>query len=257
MEYQFIRIQKKGTICRVTLNRPEKQNALHAVLIDELSSVFKHLAKDESVRFVVLDGEGKSFCSGADLDWFSGSTQNSEKVNKVQFELLAKMLRRLHNLPQVTIALGKGNIFGGGIGLASACDFVLMEESAVLAFSEVHLGLVPATILPFVAVRIKQSDARKLMLTGKYFDGKQAWEIGLADFLFSEGDLEKGLNDLISDLQKPVIEAVHDCKKLINEVYSGEIGVDDWELTAKVLVKRIASAEARERIDTFLKKVKK
>jgi len=256
MDYRFVKIKKENGICRIMLNRQEKQNAFHPGLIAELNQILTQLGKDDSVQFVVLEGKGKSFCSGADLSWFSEATTLSEKENKAQFELLVKMLQRLYNLPQVTIALGKGNIFGGGIGLLSACDFVLMEESSVLAFSEVHLGLVSATILPFVATRISLQQVRKRMLTGKYFSAEEALKTGLADFVFAEGQLETELNKLLTDLQKPSSDAVLDCKKLINKVYSGEVKTDDYEVTVNTLVKRIASDEAKERIGVFLKKTK-
>ncbi|MDX9880814.1 MAG: enoyl-CoA hydratase-related protein [Prolixibacteraceae bacterium] len=254
MDFQFIEFDSTSGVCRITLNRPEKQNALHAGLIEELNRLFRQLDRDKSVQFVIIEGKGKSLCSGADLEWFSESTRLNEKTNKAQFELLAKMLRKLYNLPQITIALAKGNLFGGGIGLAAACDFVLVEESAAMAFSEVRLGLVPATILPFVVGRMGRGDARKLMLTGKYFNGKKAKEIGLADFVLPDGQLEAGLVNLLADLQKPAIGAVLDCKNLINKVYSGEVGTNDYERTAQVLSKRITSVEAKDHISSFLKK---
>lgn len=254
MKYQYIETKTANGICRITLNRPEKQNALHGEMIAELNQAFKLLSKDESVKIVILDGNGKSFCSGADLSWFFEATTLSEKENRVQFELLAKMLRKLYNLPQVTIALGKGNIFGGGIGLLSACDFVLMDESTNLAFTEVHLGLVPATILPFVATRISRQQSRKLILTGKLFCADEALKMGLADSVFVSDKLENGLKDVLADLQKPAQGAVLASKKLINEVYSGDIKTDDYELTARVLYTRIATDEAKERIARFIKK---
>lgn len=254
MNYQFIETNTEKGICRIELNRPEKHNALHAGLIAELNRVFNVLAKDESVKFVVLGGKGKAFCSGADLCWFEEATKLSEKENRVQFELLAKMLRKLHNLPQVTIALAKGKIFGGGIGLLSACDFVLMDESTTLAFTEVHLGLVPATILPFVATRIPRQQSRKLILTGKPFSSDEALRIGLADSVFAAEKLENGLQELLADLQKPASGAVLASKKLINDVYSGDIKTDDYELTARVLYTRIATDEAKSRIEKFIKK---
>ncbi len=254
MEYHFININTEAAICRITLNRPEKQNALHAGLISELATVFNQLAKETEIHFVVLDGTGKSFCSGADLEWFSESGKQSEKENRMQFELLSKMLRRLYRLPQITIALAKGNIFGGGIGLASACDLVLMEESTTLAFSEVHLGLVPATILPFVANRINRREAKLLMLTGKQFSADKAFGIGLADILCATGHLENCLLDIIHDLQKPVAGAVIACKQLINKVYSGEIGSSDGKYLAQILAQRIDSDETRARINSFLTK---
>lgn len=257
MNYQYIVTKTVNGICRVTLNRPEQQNAINGELVAELNQVFKLLSKDESVKFVVLEGKGKSFCSGADLSWFSTATTLSEKENRVQFELLAKMLRKLYNLPQVTIALGKGNIFGGGIGLLAACDFVLMENETKLAFSEVHLGLVPATILPFVATRISRQQARKLILRGNSFSATDALEIGLADFVFTAEKMEDGLQKMLTDLQKPPISAVQSGKKLINEVYSGEVRIDDYELTAKVLYTQIATNEAKGRIGEFLKKKNK
>lgn len=254
MKYQFIETTSENGVCRILLNRPEKQNALHRELIAELNQVFTQLKKDKSVNFVILEGKGKSFCSGADLNWFDRATKLSIKENREQFELLARMLLKLHNLPQVTIAMGSGNIFGGGIGLLASCDFVILEESAILAFSEVHWGLVPATILPFVASRITRQQAKRLMFTGHYFSSDEALKIGLADFVFTEDNLKPGLHKLLNDLQKPVAGAVLSCKKLINEVYADKIKTEDFESTAKILSTQMGSKEAKERIGEFIKK---
>lgn len=256
MNYQFIETIQKDGLCRILLNRPEKQNAVHAGMIDELNDILKQLAKNDSVRIVVLEGKGKSFCSGADLMWFAELATYQKKDIRKQFEPLSILLRRLQNLPQVTIALAKGNIFGGGIGLLAACDFVLIEESAILAFSEVLLGLVPATILPFVAGRINKQQARKLMLTGKYFPANIALANGFADEIFPEDKLEEGLQTLLSDLKNAAPEAIQVCKKLINKVYSGKVKPEDYHYTAKILAGRIASEEGKERIGAFLEKRK-
>lgn len=257
MSYQFIETIQENVLCRILLNRPEKQNAIHSEMIAELSDFLKQLAKDNSVRIVVLEGKGKSFCSGADLTWFAEAATRSGKDIRKQFEPLSKLLRRLQTLPQITIALAKGNIFGGGIGLLAACDFVLMEESAILAFSEVLLGLVPATILPFVSGRINKQQARKLMFTGKYFPANTALTNGLADEIVPEGKLEEGLQTLLSDLKNAAPEAIQVCKKLINEVYSGKVKPKNYQYTTKILAGRIASEEGKERIGAFLEKRKK
>ncbi len=256
MDTQFLETTIENGLARIVLNRPEKQNALNAEVIATLNDWLKQIAKNRSVQFVIIEGKGKSFCAGADLQWFVDAANLPEKEIREQFEPLGKMLRRLQNLPQVTIALAKGNIFGGGTGLLAACDFVLMEESSILAFSEVLLGLAPAIILPFVAGRISRQEARKLMLTGKYFSASYAQTIGLADDVVAEERLEETLQTLLTGFKKAAPEAVQTCKKLLNNVYCGKVGVENYRHMAKMLATRVASEEGKKRIGVFLEKRK-
>lgn len=255
MNDRHIELNTENGICRIRLNRPEKQNALDASMIASLTDIVKQLAHDNSVRIIVFEGNGKSFCAGADLNWFlSSSHPVQEKEKAREFAQLGKLLFRISKLPQPTIALAKGNIFGGGIGLMAACDFVLMENSSKLAFSEVKLGLVPAMIMPFVAERINRQWARQLMLTGKHFDAEKAQWIGLADQLFSKGQEEDLLASLIAELSDAAPEAINVCKKLISKVYSEKLTTRQTNQTAQIVAKRIASEEAQQRITAFVDK---
>lgn len=256
MNYNHIEIKTENDVCRISLNRPEKRNALHAELIAELLEAIRKVAKDPSVKILVLEGNGKSFCAGADLNWFQEMQGQEERMSRTGFEQLGKLLLKLQHVPQPTVALVHGNVLGGGIGLFSVCDFVLIEHSTQLTFSEVLLGVVPAVIMPFVAARISRQQARAKMLTGRSFSAEEALRIGLADELVPDGELDRALQQWLSDFRQPAPGALRTCKKLINQMYSDEIEADDFQYTAKILARRIASDEGREGLTAFREKRK-
>ena len=167
----------------VTLNRPDKHNAFNAEVITALSDVFETLrANEDGVRIVFLRGAGKSFSAGADLDWMKAAALYTEADNEEDALALANMLRKLYELPQMTVALVHGAAMGGGAGLLAACDVGVVMKGATIRFSEVRLGLTPATISPFVVRAIGPKWARALFASGEGFDGTFAEKIGLAQY---------------------------------------------------------------------------
>ena len=255
-DYRYIEIQHKGQIIGINLNRPERHNALILEMIDELDQALEEISGMNEVLFVVLSGNGRSFCAGADLNWFYSSEEHSIEQSIEQYKHLADLLLRLFQLPQITIAAVRGNVFGGGIGLMAACDFVLAEANTRFMFSEVKLGLLPATILPFVANRLSVQNLRKWILTGNLFVVNEAHRIGLVDEIYSEENFESELSALIASFKSASPSAVKKAKQLINDVISGSIDVTDTKATSTILAKALLSPDGQEGIHAFFDKRK-
>ncbi|MDP2889678.1 MAG: enoyl-CoA hydratase-related protein, partial [Bacteroidota bacterium] len=255
-DYRYIEIQLEDKIARISLNRPERHNALILEMIAELDQALDEISGRNDLLFMVLSGNGRSFCAGADLNWFYGSDENNQEENAARYKHLADLLLKLYQLPLVTIACTRGNVFGGGIGLMAACDFVLAEANTRFMFSEVKLGLLPATILPFVAKRLSVQNLRKWILTGSLFNAPEAHQAGLVDILYEEEQLEKVLLEFLTSFDSAAPSAVKRAKTMINQVTSGTINVNDTALTAVILAEALSSPDGQEGIRAFLEKRK-
>jgi len=254
--YRYIEILLEGPVVRINLNRPERHNALILELIEELSQALDEVAIRNDINFVVLSGNGRSFCAGADLNWFYSSEQLTLDQNTERYWHLADLLLKIYQLPQVTIATTWGNVFGGGIGLMAACDFVLADASTRFMFSEVKLGLLPATILPFVAKRLSVQNLRKWILTGALFSASDAHDAGLIDNLCQTGEIETCLTGFLASFDQAAPSAIKKAKQLINQVASGEIDVTDSNTTARILAETLLEPDGQEGIHAFLEKRK-
>ncbi len=251
-DYQHIEIKLEGTVIRINLNRPDQHNALIPDLLIELDQALNEISALDELLFLVLSGNGRSFCTGADLNWFSDSALHSHYQNASQYKMLADVLLKLFQMPQVTIAAVTGYVFGGGIGLMAACDFVLAESNTRFMFSEVKLGLLPATILPFVAKRLSLQNQRKWILAGSLFAAEEAHEAGLVDLLSDAGELEQSLYQLMASFEAASPTAIKMAKALINQVASGEINVNDTDETSTILAEALLSQDGQEGVHAFL-----
>ncbi|MDP3643414.1 MAG: enoyl-CoA hydratase-related protein [Bacteroidota bacterium] len=256
-DFRYIEIHLDGPLARINLDRPEQNNALTLDMIAELDKALDEISEMEELLFVVLSGNGRSFCAGVDLNWFSGAEERSLEENAAQYKQLADVLLKLFQLPQITIANVHGNVFGGGIGLMAACDFVLAEANARFMFSEVKLGLLPAIILPFVAKRLSVQNLRKWILTGSLFHTQEAGRAGLVDVVCSDGQPENTLLEFIASFDMAAPSAVKMTKKMINQVANGKVGLTDTELTATILAEAVLSHNGQIGIHAFLEKRKK
>ena len=255
-DYRYIEVQHEGQVVRINLNRPERHNALILELIAELDQVLDEVTGMSEILFVVLAGNGRSFCAGADLNWFYSSEEHSKEQSIEQYKQLADLLLRLFHLPQITIATVRGNVFGGGIGLMASCDFVLAEANTRFMFSEMKLGLLPATILPFVSSRLSIQNLRKWILTGNLFVVNEAHRIGLVDEIYTEENLESELSTLIDSFEAASPTAMKKAKQLINEVASGSIDVSNTTATSTILAEDLLSPDGQEGIHAFFEKRK-
>ena len=252
----YIDIQFSGPVARLNLNRPERHNALVPELLQELNEALDQISVSDEILFVVLSGNGRSFCAGADLNWFSGAEERTQEQNTAQYKQLADVLLKLFQLPQITIAAVRGNVFGGGIGLMAACDFVLADVNTRFMFSEVKLGLLPATILPFLAKRLSVQNLRKWILTGNMFVANDAHQAGLVDVLSAEGQLESTLKNFMTSFEAASPSAIKKAKQMINQVVSGNIDVADTAATSAILAEALLSADGQEGVRAFLEKRK-
>ena len=241
----------------VTLNRPEKRNAFDELMITGLSDTFETLKGADHVRVVFLRGAGESFCAGADIDWMRRAAQLTETNNETDALTLARMLQHLYELPQLTVALAHGAVMGGGAGLVSACDVGVAMKTAKFRFSEVRLGLTPATISPYVIEAIGARNARALFATAEGFDGTFAEKIGLVHYTV---DSEAGLGQMMEYLTELALAAapgaVADAKALVRYVTGHKIDDSLARETARRIAKRRGSAEGHEGLAAFLEKRK-
>ncbi|OCJ11702.1 enoyl-CoA hydratase [Rhizobium sp. AC27/96] len=180
-------------VARLTLARPEKHNALSADMIDELTAAARDLGDDKAVRVVVLAGEGASFCAGGDLGWMRAQFDATRDGRMAEARRLAMLFKALNELPKPLVAHVHGNAFGGGIGILSVCDMVISATTARFGLTEVRLGIIPATISPYVVARIGEANARPLFLSGKIIDAWQAHAAGLLSRVVPEEALDEAV----------------------------------------------------------------
>lgn len=246
----LIETDERG-ISRLTLNRPDKHNALNARMIGELTKAAEILGADESVRAVVLAGAGASFCAGGDLGWMQEQRDKDRAGKMEEARTLATMLSRLNALPKPLIARVHGNAYGGGIGLMAVCDIVISAETARFALTETRLGLIPATIGPFVIRRIGEGYARQVFFTAKPFDAAFALGCGLVSTVADAEQLDACVEAEVSSVLKTRPGAVAAAKALCLEL-GGDDPAGLAERTASLLADRWESAEAAEGIEAFL-----
>lgn len=245
-------------VAYVTLNRPELHNAFNQEMISDLRTCFKDLAARDDVDVVVLKSEGKSFSAGADMNWMKAAVGYSEDENYQDALNLAAMLKSLYDLPQLTIALVHGAAMGGGMGLVSCCDLVIAEAETKFSLSEVKLGLIPATIAPYVMRAIGRRQARRYFQSAEFIPAPRAQEIGLIHEIVEGHDkLHSKLEEILAIVIKNGSLAMHEAKQLASDINMddvlGEVLMDD---TARRIAKIRTGEEAQEGLSAFLEKRK-
>lgn len=241
----------------VTLNRPAKRNAFDELMIAALADTFETLSNADTIRVVFVRGAGDTFCAGADLDWMRRQGEHSRADNEADALALAKMLKALADLPQLTVALVQGAAMGGGAGLVAACDVAIALSSTKFRFSEVRLGLTPATISPYVVAAIGPRWAKALFATAESFDGTFAEKIGLVQYSCKDHAELEGLMKMMTGLALEAAPgAVADAKRLVHDVANVPITDHLLRDTAKRIAERRASAEGKEGLAAFLEKRK-
>ena len=244
----MLRTERTGFVLRLTLDRPEVRNAFNDELITRLSDVFSSL--DEGVRAVVLSGEGKAFCAGGDLEWMRRAASFTEEQNFEDAMRLAKLFEGIVNSHAVVIARVHGAAFGGGCGLVACADVAICETEAKFAFSEVRLGLLPATISPFVISKIGHGQARALFSTGEAFGAERALRIGLVHEVVSAGDLDSAIEAKVKAVLSVGPKAAAHAKQIAMD------GFATLEDAALALARARSSDEGKEGVAAFLEKRK-
>lgn len=252
-EYERLRVTSEGVVANVSLNRPGSHNALNAALISELTQVFDDLAESEGVRVVVLAGEGRSFCAGADIGYMRDTAGLSYEQNLEDARRLGAMFRAVDECPKPVVAKVRGAAIGGGAGLVAAADVVVAEEGARFAFSEVRLGIAPATIAPFVVRKVGASHARSLFLTGERFDAVRGCEIGLVHESVPPEELDAAVERKVGELLAGGPHAHASVKALLRQLETLE-PMDAPGLMSRVISELRTGEEGQEGLAAFLEK---
>lgn len=246
-----IKLTIENDIATLTLNRPEVHNAFHAEMIAELSQTFDGIAQRPDIKVIVIKGEGKSFSAGADLNWMKDSIEFSKEDNRRDAIALAEMLNKLNTLPQLAVACVHGAAMGGGFGIVSCCDYVIANDKAIFSLSEVKLGLIPATISPYVIQAIGQRQARRFFQTGERFGANKAKEIGL---VHEVGDIEQLLESVLNTIASNGPAAMRMSKKLCFDLSGSYVSEGVMNETANRIAEIRTTQEAQERLAKFLNK---
>lgn len=254
MTYETIRVAVDGKgVATLTLARPEKHNALSGTMISELTTVARLLGADAAVRVVVLSAEGASFCAGGDLGWMKAQIEADRAARMKEAKRLALLFKALNDLERPVIARVQGNSFGGGVGLLCVADVAVAADIAKFGLTETRLGLIPATISPYVVARIGEGQARPLFMSGRIFDAETARAAGLLTRVVPSGDLDAAVEAEIEPYLQVAPGAAGQSKALARSL-GMPITADVIEATIERLADVWETDEAREGISAFLEK---
>ena len=250
-------IAVQDRIARITLTRPEVRNAFNDAVIQELKAAFETVGARDDVRAVVLAAEGPAFCAGADLNWMRRMADYTRDENVADAGQLAAMLKAIYECPKPTMAAVQGDVFAGGMGLVAACDMAVSVDSATYCLSEVKLGLIPATISPYVIRAMGARAAHRYFLTAERFSAQEAHRIGFVHELVNSAEaLTAKVDELAQALCNASPAAVRACKRLVLDVAEREINASLIAATVEGIADIRASEEGREGVQSFLQKRK-
>ena len=250
-------IAVQDRIARITLTRPEVRNAFNDAVIQELKAAFETVGARDDVRAVVLAAEGPAFCAGADLNWMRRMADYTRDENVADAGQLAAMLKAIYECPKPTMAAVQGDVFAGGMGLVAACDMAVSVDSATYCLSEVKLGLIPATISPYVIRAMGARAAHRYFLTAERFNAQEAHRIGFVHELVNGPEaLSAKVDELAQALCNASPAAVRACKRLVLDVAEREINASLIAATVEGIADIRASEEGREGVQSFLQKRK-
>lgn len=242
-----------GAVAKVVLARPQSRNAMSAQTLAEIEAAFRSLAKDPALRAVVVTGEGKDFCAGADIEWMRAGGRMTPEEGKKDARRFADMLFAVDECPVPVIVAAHGAVFGGGLGLLAACDVALLSDDAKLCFSEVKLGIMPAVISSWVMPKIGVANARRWYLTAEVFGAAEAVKMGLAHECVPAAGLPAKADAVVKSVLKNGPQAVRTAKAMIPQIARATLN-ERVDLTVETLVKLRSSPEGQEGLSAFLEK---
>ncbi len=251
---QHLLIDTTGHVATVRLNRPDVRNAFNNVLIAELNQAFRELGQRSEVRCIVLAAEGPAFCAGGDLNWMRSMADYTREQNLADAAVLSDMLQSIYTCPQPTVAAIHGDVFAGGMGLVAACDMAVTVDSAQFCLSEVKLGLIPATISPYVIRAMGARAAHRYFLTAERFSAAEAHRIGLVHEVVPAAALGDRVAGLARALVSAGPQALKACKRLLHQVAGHEIEPGLLASTVQGIADIRASDEGKEGVSSFLQK---
>jgi len=255
MSYSTIKYKIEEDVAYITFCRPEVHNAFNDDLIYEMTDLFNKLDKEKTLRVVVLTGEGKSFCAGADLNWMKRVITQSFEENLKESNDLASLFNKIYNFRCPVIGRINGAAIGGGVGFVAVCDIAIAAQSALFSFSEVKIGLVPACIGPYVINKIGEGKAREFFITGERMKGEKAFRIGLVNDCVEYDKLDETIDNLVKVIKTSGPEAVAVAKQLCSSV--PKMSPEEYKpFTAEMIAKLRVSDEGQEGMNSFLEKRK-
>jgi methylglutaconyl-CoA hydratase len=249
-----LQISRDGAVARVFLNRPDVRNAFNDSVIAELAAAFAGFAADPSLRAVVLGGHGKAFCAGADLSWMRAMADYTWAQNHADAQALADMLHAIWSCPVPVVGRIHGDCYAGGVGLAAVCDILVAADGVNFCLSEAKLGLLPATIGPYVVKALGEQASRRYFATAERFDASRAHALGFVHEVVPADALDAKVNELVAALVANGPAAVRACKTLVKDVAGRPIDAELRGETARRIADIRASAEGKEGVQAFLNK---
>ena len=254
MNYQYLSVARENRLAILTLNRPDKRNAMNGDMIKEISAALYALANDKEISVLMINGNGEHFCAGADINWMKTVGTFTPEENLRDAEVLANLLYQLYEFPKPTIALAHGAVLGGGMGIVSTCDIVLAAKNASFGFPEVKMGIAPSTISPYVIAAIGERAAHYYFLTGMRFGAEEAHRIGLIHQWTEDDALTQSGHTLAQTLLQNAPNALTAIKQLIRRVSNEKITPALSKVTAQHLADIRKAGEAQEGLKAFLEK---
>jgi methylglutaconyl-CoA hydratase len=255
MSFETLEVKSENNVAWVALNRPDVRNAFNEVMIEELIGVLDQVAEDSTVRVLVLTGNGKAFCAGADLNWMKKMKDFSYKENHADALRLAELMFKLYNLPKPTVARVNGASIGGSNGLVAACDIAIASHRAEFSLSEVKIGLVPACIGPYLLKKVGEKACRELFLSGERISADQAQSMGLVNDVVTHANLTRRVEERISGLITSGPNALAVSKELLSKISFMPLE-EARDYTARVIAELRSGDEAQEGMTAFLEKRK-
>jgi len=249
-------VQRSAQVAEVWLNRPAVRNAFNENVIAELRDTFERFAADTTLRAVVLSGRGKAFCAGADLSWMKEMAAYTWEQNRADAQALADMLWTIYRCPVPVVGRVHGDCYAGGVGLAAVCDVLVAADTVTFCLSEAKLGLLPATISPYVIRAMGEQAARRYFVTAERFGAAQAAAMGFVHEVCASDELDAKVDEIVAALVANGPMALRACKALVQDVAGQPISAGLREETARRIADVRASDEGREGVQSFLGKRK-
>jgi methylglutaconyl-CoA hydratase len=256
MEFETLKMTIEGRVATITLNRPEVRNAFNEQSIFELTQAFDGLGRSDMVDIIVLAANGAAFCAGGDLNWMKKMAGYTDAENLADARQLADMLRAIYLCPRPVVAKVQGDCYAGGMGLVAACDIIVVAEEAHFCLSEVKLGLIPATVSPYVIKAIGENAARRYFLTAERFSAQEAQRLGLVHETATAEALDARVADIVKSILANSPHAVREAKVLVREIAGRPIDEALLADTAGRIARIRASEQGREGVAAFLEKRK-
>ena len=253
--YKSIVVAVDDSVGIVTLNKPDRHNALDALVVDELTHALLALDADPGVRAVVLSATGKSFCAGTDINWLRKATTNNAQDNQRDANAIARLLRSLSTLAKPTLARVHGPAFGTGVGLIAACDIAIATYDAQFALTETKLGLLPSVISPYLVRAVGERHARRYLLTAERFSAAEAYRLGLVhEVVPGDDELDEAIGELVDRLLRNAPNAQAQCKAILRLVADRPIDETLVVDTVQRAADARSSAEGQEGLAAFIEK---